>query len=260
MRKAGFLQKDAQYRSDGSQTSNAYFFLYHASLAPAMPVIRQARGSTQRRETCSAKAGGDKNVTPDKNVIPWVTSAPSHEDIQSNSTFVKASSSSIESRARIQPAAGPDPNRYPLSTARFRVFFPRITESVIVRILRAILAACPDCPDDDIAAAVYVQRDQHSPGLRVHTLPGSVEMVARRRTPIPVQVPKCQLCGDSGVVWYAPAKAAWCPAVCEATELQRHLDPDFVDEWNAHGAEKLATRGACEPPRTADPSHPWEVT
>jgi hypothetical protein len=37
--KARFLRKEAQYRSDGSQTSNAYFFLYHASLAPAIPTI-----------------------------------------------------------------------------------------------------------------------------------------------------------------------------------------------------------------------------
>jgi hypothetical protein len=32
---AGFLRKDFQYRPNGSQTANAYVFLYHASLAPA---------------------------------------------------------------------------------------------------------------------------------------------------------------------------------------------------------------------------------
>src|SRR5690349_3724984 len=32
--RAGFLRKQAQYRPNGSQTSNAYVFLFHAALAP----------------------------------------------------------------------------------------------------------------------------------------------------------------------------------------------------------------------------------
>lgn len=251
---AGFLRKDAQYRSDGSQTSNAFFFLYHASLVPAMPVIEPSKSTTPRQHCRQATAGGDKNVTPDRNATGGVTAVPPREETQKNSVIVDSSSSSTAPNDRTPSAAADlDPNRYPLSSARFREFFPRTTDSVIVRILRAILAACPDGTDDDIATAVCIQRDQNSPGLWVHTMPGSVRTVLQRRVPPAVHIPKCQFCGDAGWVWDGLDKSDWCPAACEAAEKRRLEFPTFVEEWKAHCAEKFA-RTTSDPQITGDPN------
>jgi GntR family transcriptional regulator len=56
--KAGFLRKDAQYRANGSQTSNAYFFLYHASLTPARPMVDVSNSDTQPQQSRQARGSG----------------------------------------------------------------------------------------------------------------------------------------------------------------------------------------------------------
>ena len=122
---------------------------------------------------------------------------------------------------------------------------------MIVRILLSITAACPDVTDGDIAAAVYAPRDQTSPGLWVHTMPDSVRIVMQRRISRSPPVPKCHLCGDSGVAWDALDRATWCPAACAAVDPARDRYPTFVDEWNADQAEKLATRGTNDLERAA---------
>jgi hypothetical protein len=72
---------------------------------------------------------------------------------------------------------------------------------VVVRILRAILTECPDGTDQDIAEAAYVRRDQNSPGLWVHTMPGCVRELVLRRNGYPgtahITEPKCWVCGNA---------------------------------------------------------------
>ena len=70
---AGFLRKDAQYRTNGSKTSNAYEFLYHASLAPARVIPTRWNEYAPPPENAGSGARGDKNVTGDKNVARRVT-------------------------------------------------------------------------------------------------------------------------------------------------------------------------------------------
>lgn len=60
---AGFLRKDAQYRPNGSQTVNAYLFLYHAALAPA-PATESREANAPQIENIRAKAEGDKKCHP----------------------------------------------------------------------------------------------------------------------------------------------------------------------------------------------------
>ena len=106
----------------------------------------------------------------------------------------------------------------------------------MARIFRAIKAVCPDVVDAEIAAAVYVRRDQKSPGLWIHTMPDALQMVVQQRTSVAPQ-PKCSVCHDTGVVLDPKNSALWCPAACASAEQQRHLDENFVDQWNAHYAE-----------------------
>lgn len=216
---AGFLRRDAQYRPNGSQTANAYVFLYHAALAPT-PVVESP-----------PRVGGDRNVTG------GVTSASPLEESPLNSVLINHSSSGTKSKAPVRAAADPDPDRYPRSWARFRESFPRTTRLVAGRILQAILTACPEGTDEEIAAAVYLERDQHSPGLWAHTLPDRVRKVVERRRTTSAAVPKCPLCGDAGVTWDPQDRASWCSAACRAGEQQRRRNPDFVDAWNAQIGE-----------------------
>ena len=226
---AGFLRKDAQYRLNGSQTVNTYVFLYHASLAPA-PVIRPQNARPPLPENGHRPRGG-KNVTGDKNVARRVTATVPLEDSPLNAIPVSFSSSSTA--ILTQAAADPQSARYPLSAARFREFFPRTTDSVIGRILHAVLAACPDATDDDIAAAIYTTKDQNSPGLWTHTMPTRVREVIRQRLAARTPGSKCQICKDAGMVWDTSDAAAWCPAGCDAAETERQRNPHFVAEWNA---------------------------
>lgn len=224
---AGFLRKDVQYRPNGSQTANAYVFLYHVALAPA-PAVEPTHSQPAHPERRQLRREGDINVTG------GVTSASPLEDSQLNSDSVKDSSSTAQSHPSVRPAADPDPGCYPRSSARFRECFPRITLSVVVRILRAICAVCPDATDEDITAAVYLEPDQHSPGLWVHTMPDQVrKVIERRMAATSPSGPNCPHCGDAGVIWDEPGRAAWCPAGCEAAEEQRHRNGAFVDEWNS---------------------------
>ncbi len=223
---ARFLRKDSQYRPNGSQTANAYVFLYHASLAPS-PVFQQENAYPTHLENGRMRSQGDKNV------VRGVTPAPPLEESPLNSNSVNSSSSSMASTSSAQAAAGPEPEQYPLSAARFRQFFPTITSAVIGRILRATPAACPDSGDEDIAAAVYTTRDQNSPGLWVHTMPDRVQEIIQRRISTRTPVPKCQLCRDAGILWDKYDKADWCSAGCEASEMKRQENPNFVAEWNA---------------------------
>src|ERR1039458_4901186 len=177
---AGFLRKNSQYRPNGSQKANAYVFLYHASLAPA-PLILPRDAEPPHSENGRPASWGDKNVTGDKDAALGVTTTPPLEDSQLNSRSVSSSSNSKEPTVTTQAAADPDPDRYPLSAARFREFFPRTTNSVVARILRAVLSACPGCADEDIAASVRLERDQTSPGLWTQTMPEQVRMAFQRR-------------------------------------------------------------------------------
>ena len=95
---AGFLRKDAQYWSNGSQTSNAYFFLYHASLASALPVGKAAEHQTHKPVTEHTERG-DKNVTPsiDVRVTGGRTSGTYLEETESNDLNGKKSNSSRRS-------------------------------------------------------------------------------------------------------------------------------------------------------------------
>jgi len=59
---AKFLRRNAQYRPNGSQTANAYVFLYHAALAPA--TVEQTEQPAPAPPVCRpVKLSGDKNVT-----------------------------------------------------------------------------------------------------------------------------------------------------------------------------------------------------
>jgi len=227
---AGFLKTDRQYRANGSQTSNAYVFLYHPSLVPTRVV--SATGA-QKPYGAHAATGGDKNVTGGQKFTGRATAAPPLEESQLNSGSLNSSSSSAESTASIKSAAALNPEQYPLSAARFREFFPRTTAVVITRILRAILVACPGSADEDIAAAVYVRRDQNSPGLWALTLPDRVREVVRPLAQSRRAVPECGVCGDAGVVWDSGDRAAWCPGGCAAAQDQLGRSPRFVAEWNA---------------------------
>jgi hypothetical protein len=175
---AGFLRKDSQYRADGSQTSNAYFFLYHRSLVPS-PVLQPKNPGPTRTKNSPGKPRGDKNVTGDKQVRRGVTPASPLEESQLNSNRLQ-SSSSTDSTAQTHAAAELKLDQYPLSVIRFREFFPRTTDTVLMRILRAILAINPGVRDDDVAAAVYIRRDQASPGLWALTMPERVREHLRR--------------------------------------------------------------------------------
>jgi Helix-turn-helix domain len=231
---AGFLRKVAQYRPNGSQTANAYVFLYHAALTPA-PVREAPRFTAAAPERPSPHLGGDMNVTG------GMTSMSPLEDSQLNADLVKSSSSAKESEGPSAPAAAPNPDRYPRATARLREYFPRTSRSLMGRILRAILAACPEGTDEDIAAAVHLERDQKSPGLWVHTLPKQVRKVIERRVVTAAPIPKCVLCGDAGITWDSLGKASWCATDCAAAEEQRLRNASFVDAWNVHLGEGRAT-------------------
>jgi hypothetical protein len=257
---AGFLRRDLRYRPNGSQTANAYVFLYHASLAP-FPVTTDR--DCPKAEDGRTALGGDKNVTGVKNVTRRVTDVPPLEESQLNSDVVNTSTSSSTESIVTSAAADPSPGRYPLSTARFRHFFPRTTDSVVIRILRAILTACPDGSDEDIADSVYMERDQNSPGLWVHTLPSRVGEAIQRRIATLRASPKCQVCADAGILWNSAETAYWCPAGCEAAEEQRQQRPSFVEEWNAQFSGQLCEQNRHEdqkmtiterPPATTHPA------
>jgi GntR family transcriptional regulator len=247
-----FLRKDARYRDNGSQTTNAYFFLFHCSLAPITAILGDEWARPQRRR----RRGDVKNATPVADFAPGMPSTTPLEEKQLNSRI--ENNSSRLPRLRQKAAAVPPVTQFPKSTARFREFFPTTADSVIVRILQAISEPCPDATDQQIAAAVYVTRDQKGPGLWVSTMPHSVQLFIQRRTPIPQRVPECKICGDSGVVWDGSNKPAWCPAACGAAQTQRDKYPTFVGEWQTEfpegpqiplttDGETSATLGQVEP-------------
>lgn len=237
--RAGFLRRDPQYRSNGSQRSNAYYFLYHSSLAPAIAVATSSADLLSKSANRLTKGGGDTDVTPPANVTPGTTEMSPLEEIQSNSRIENSSSSLPEPEGK-RPAAAADPlpTQYPKSTARFRDFFPRTTDSVIGRIVRAISDTCPDATDEDIAAVVYVAHDQHSPGLWVNTMPLTVQLFVQHRKPKPTHPPKCSVCKDGGLLWDEGNRPSWCPAACAAAKAQRDKFPAFVDEWRREFAEE----------------------
>jgi GntR family transcriptional regulator len=222
---ANFLRKDAQYRPNGSQTVNAYVFLYHAALVPAKVMTTELASSAEPLGP-SAKVPGDKNVTG------GVTSSPPLEDRPLNRSG-DSSRSSRSPNQTVHSAADDDAERYPLSTARFREFFPRTVTSVIARILEAILQVCPDGTDEDIAAAVGVEPDQKSPGLWVCTMPDRVRNEILRRMAATPPAINCQRCRDAGVLWDEESRACWCPVDCDASAVERRARPHFVDEWNS---------------------------
>ena len=247
---AHFLRKDPQFRLNGSQTANAYVFLYHASLAPAKVVAAEPVVSTE-------PTGQTSKVPGDKNVTGGVTAPPPLEESPLNRNG--NSSSGSWPTAQTKPSAAADPERYPLSAARFREFFPRTATSVIARILQAILVACPDGTDQDIAKAVNVEPDQTSPGLWICTMPDRVRNVVSRRTAATPPVPKCQLCRDAGTLWDDHNSVSWCPAAdCEAVVIQRRARPSFVEEWNSQFAG-LASKDGDVPP-TIGPKPPVRET
>lgn len=174
-----------------------------------------------------------------------MTASPPPEDSPSNR---KGDSSSARSpRQAVPSAAVTEAERYPASAARFREFFPRTTRLVIARILKAILAECPDGTDEDIAAAVNVEPNQNSPGLWVCTMPDRVRNVILQRIAATPPVLKCQQCRDAGMVWDGENRASWCPADCEAALLQRRERPDFVEEWNSQFAGRSSNHGDIPP-------------
>jgi GntR family transcriptional regulator len=234
---ANFLRRNYHFWPNGSQTSNAYVFLYHASLVPAKVVDTEQAGSAE-------PVGRRAQVPGDKNVTGGVTTSPPLEDSPLN-RLGDSSRGSRPTGQTIRPAA--EAERYPLSAARFREFFPRTTTSVIVRILRAILAECPDGTDEDIAAAVNVEPNQNSPGLWVCTMPDRVRNVILRRIAATPSVLKCQQCRDAGMVWDDENRTSWCPADCEAAVVHRRARPDFVEEWNSQFAGPASNHGDIPP-------------
>jgi len=227
---SGFLRKDAQYRPNGSQTANAYVFLYHAALAP-LPLVESEMPDP-------GQGSGPPHLGGDINVTGGVTSMSPLEDSQLNTDLIQHSSSTVGAPATV-PGAAVLPDQYPRSAARFREYFPRTSQSVMVRIFRAILTSCPGATDEEIAATVHLDRDQKSPGLWVYTMPAKVHQFIQRRMETVVARPKCSRCGDAGITWDALGRASWCAADCDAAQEQRHRKAHFVEAWNAQIREDL---------------------
>jgi hypothetical protein len=215
---AGFLRKEPQYRRNGSQSTNSYVFLYHAALAP-VGIPDQARW-------------GEKNVTPQKRDDANVTGPLTETSpLLKRSSLREENSNTNSSRGPL--AAAPSPEEYPLTHKQILENFPRTTFPVVRRILRAVLAVCPESTDEDIAAAVYRDPDQASPGLWAHTLPDRVREANQRRIVATRSLapPACVICRDAGIVWESN-NPSWCPATCDASVRFRSENPDFTCEWN----------------------------
>jgi hypothetical protein len=231
---AGFLRRDPRYRANGSQTSNGFVFLFHRCFVTDIPPSKAKSAEAKSRHL----GQGVTNMSPrDVNVTGGVISIAPLEDSQLNScSRLDNSSSSPQVSATLthSPAADPILEKYPHSVGRFREFFPRTTPDVIKRILRAVMADCPDATDENIASSVYVAKGQDTPGLWAHTLPTRVRAAARYRDANRNRDPDCRVCKDAGVVWDAADRAAWCPAGCAAANEQSRSIPNFVVDWNSN--------------------------
>lgn len=242
---AALLWREPWYRRNGSQASNSYLFLYHKAFEHSRTEARQPLYPTEADELAPAPRG-------DRNVTRGTTEVSPLEDSPLESASVDRFSSN-EPEALEQTsaaAAAPDPHDYPLSAARFRDFYPRTTDSVVCRIVFAILAVCPGATDEDIAVSVRLERGQNTPGLWAHILPDHVRRAMLRRLSAEPRQPTCQACGDAGMIWETGDIVCWCPNDCGAAREERRKNPKFMDDWTTYVVEAKT----CQEPRNSSGS------